>query len=156
MVFKGLSAQYSELLLQRVKTVFEFAEKYQGSYNDSLGPWVCPFYRDFSGYEVNCILGKNPMNMSYMVGYGGKFTSSKLSLPSTDQHPEHIECKGETPYFSSNNSNPNLLTGAVVGGPYVNDTYDDSRADFAHSEPTTYINAPLVGLLAYFKAFSTS
>lgn len=32
--------------------VFEFADTYRGSYNQILGPWVCPFYCDFSGYEV--------------------------------------------------------------------------------------------------------
>ncbi|KAI6696211.1 hypothetical protein NL676_016330 [Syzygium grande] len=43
------------------------------------------------------------------------------------------------------------LTGAVVGGPDIEDRYNDSRAHFVHSEPTTYINAPLVGVLAFFK-----
>ncbi|KAH7511387.1 hypothetical protein FEM48_ZijujUnG0018800 [Ziziphus jujuba var. spinosa] len=27
-------------------------DQYRGSYNDSLGPWVCPFYCDYSGYEA--------------------------------------------------------------------------------------------------------
>ncbi|KAJ4831248.1 hypothetical protein Tsubulata_014564, partial [Turnera subulata] len=31
--------------------VFSFADTYRGSYNVSLGPWVFPFYCDYSGYE---------------------------------------------------------------------------------------------------------
>lgn len=105
---------------------------------------------------MDYILGSNPLNMSFMVGYGKKFPQRihhrGSSLPSVDQHPERIDCKGGSPYYSSNNSNPNLHIGAVVGGPDINDSYSDSRVDFVHSKPTTYINAPLVGLLAYFKS----
>lgn len=101
-------------------------------------------------------MGSNPMKMSYMVGYGPKFPQRihhrGSSLPSIDQHQERIDCNGGTPYFNSKNPNPNLLTGAVVGGPDIKDAYSDSRSDFIHSEPTTYINAPLVGVLAYFKS----
>nr|QCQ73719.1 endo-(1,4)-beta-D-glucanase [Litchi chinensis] len=313
MAFRPSDAGYSARLLKRATMVFEFADKYKGSYNGSLGPWVCPFYCDFSGYEdellwgaawlfratkatyywnyvvnnihdlekysiiknvngvsytggsfaefgwdskhaginvlvsrimenspssgpfvqnadkfvcsllpdsptklvsyspggllfklggsnlqhatalsfllvvysrylkqtdrvihcgdvivnryrliqfardqVDYILGSNPLNMSYMVGYGKNFPKRihhrASSLPSIDKHPRHIDCKGGSSYFESNNPNPNLLTGAVVGGPDIKDSYADSRADFVHSEPTTYINAPFVGLLAYFKS----
>lgn len=96
------------------------------------------------------------MNMSYMVGYGPKFPERihhrASSLPSIVEHPSHISCKGGSFYFESQNPNPNLLVGAVVGGPDIKDSYTDSRADFVQSEPTTYINAPLVGLLAYFNS----
>jgi len=61
-----------------------------------------------------------------------------------------MACKEGTPYFNSSSANPNLLIGAVVGGPGEDDAYEDDRADFRKSEPTTYINAPLVGVLAYF------
>lgn len=45
-----------------------------------------------------------------------------------------------------------MLVGALVGGPGEDDVYEDDRADFRKSEPTTYINAPFVGVLAYFAA----
>lgn len=32
--------------------MFEFADTYRGSYNDSIGHGACPFYCDFSGYMV--------------------------------------------------------------------------------------------------------
>ncbi|KAF8044270.1 hypothetical protein BT93_A2305 [Corymbia citriodora subsp. variegata] len=105
--------------------------------------------------QLDYILGSNPLNMSYMVGYGEKFPQRihhrGSSLPSLDQHLQRIGCKDGTPYFQSSGPNPNLLTGAVVGGPDIQDRYNDSRADFVYSEPTTYINAPLVGVLAFFR-----
>eukprot|EP00257_Ricinus_communis_P027745 XP_025015159.1 endoglucanase 4 [Ricinus communis] len=110
----------------------------------------------FARIQVDYILGSNPMKMSYMVGYGQKFPlrihHRGSSLPSVNQHPGRIDCQGGTPYYNSNNPDPNLLVGAVVGGPDVKDSYADSRPDFVHSEPTTYINAPLVGVLAYFRS----
>ncbi|KAI3927062.1 hypothetical protein MKW92_049557 [Papaver armeniacum] len=106
--------------------------------------------------QVDYILGSNPMKMSYMVGYGQKYPQRihhrGSSLPSIDQHPNSIACSDGTPYYTTDESNRNPLIGAVIGGPDMNDVYADSRAQFINSEPTTYINAPLVGLLAYFKA----
>ncbi|KAH0463706.1 hypothetical protein IEQ34_008288 [Dendrobium chrysotoxum] len=106
--------------------------------------------------QVDYILGDNPSKMSYMVGYGDKFPQRVhhrgSSLPSIVNHSQFIACKEGTIYFNSSNPNPNPLIGAIVGGPGEDDIYEDDRADFRKSEPTTYINAPLVGLLAYFAA----
>ncbi|KAK1272893.1 Endoglucanase 23 [Acorus gramineus] len=106
--------------------------------------------------QVDYILGDNPMKMSYMVGYGDKYPQRihhrGSSLPSISSHPKFIACKEGSMYFTSSNSNQNILVGAVVGGPGEDDVYEDDRADFRKSEPTTYINAPLVGVLAYFVA----
>ncbi|KAK8567530.1 hypothetical protein V6N12_006112 [Hibiscus sabdariffa] len=106
--------------------------------------------------QVNYILGDNPLGMSYMVGYGPRFPRRihhrGSSLPSVAAHPARIGCKAGSQYYSSPNPNPNLLVGAVVGGPNVSDAFPDSRSYFQESEPTTYINAPLVGLLAFFSA----
>ncbi|KAL0380877.1 UNVERIFIED_CONTAM: Endoglucanase 8 [Sesamum angustifolium] len=106
--------------------------------------------------QVDYILGDNPLGMSYMVGYGPRYPQRihhrGSSLPSLDAHPTHIACKAGSRYFLSPNPNPNLLVGAVVGGPNSSDAFPDSRPFFQESEPTTYINAPLVGLLAYFSA----
>lgn len=32
--------------------VFEFADKYRGAYSNSLKRFVCPFYCDYSGFQV--------------------------------------------------------------------------------------------------------
>ncbi|KAL8458095.1 hypothetical protein ACS0TY_035826 [Phlomoides rotata] len=74
------------------------------------------------------------------------------SLPSIVEHPQKIDCKEGTPYFLSGSPNQNLLTGAVVGGPGVDDSFTDDHFDLVQLEPTTYVNAPL---LAYFKSRSS-
>ncbi|GMH15159.1 hypothetical protein Nepgr_017000 [Nepenthes gracilis] len=112
--------------------------------------------RQLAKRQVDYILGDNPLKMSYMVGYGTHYPQRihhrASSLPSVQAHPAHIGCKAGSRYYLSPNPNPNLLVGAVVGGPNVSDAFPDSRPFFKESEPTTYINAPLVGLLAYFSA----
>ncbi|CAM8906864.1 unnamed protein product [Rhodiola kirilowii] len=91
-----------------------------------------------------------------MVGYSNNYPQRihhrASSLPSIKDHLQVIACKEGTAYFNSSSPNPNILVGAVVGGPTNDDQYTDDRVDFRRSEPTTYINAPLVGLLAYFVA----
>ncbi|CAM8918612.1 unnamed protein product [Rhodiola kirilowii] len=103
--------------------------------------------------QVDYILGVNPIRMSYMVGYGSTFPRKihhrGSSLPSTASHPQTIGCDGGFQTYYSENPNPNILTGAVVGGPNQNDGYSDDRTDYSHSEPATYINAALVGSIAY-------
>lgn len=49
----------------------------------------------------------------------------------------------------SGSPDPNILVGAIVGGPNEHDQFPDERSDYEHSEPATYTNAPLVGTLAY-------
>ncbi|KAL9689975.1 hypothetical protein QQ045_010368 [Rhodiola kirilowii] len=106
--------------------------------------------------QVDYILGDNPLGLSYMVGYSNNYPQRihhrASSLPSIKDHLQVIACKEGTAYFNSSSPNPNILVGAVVGGPTNDDQYTDDRVDFRRSEPTTYINAPLVGLLAYFVA----
>ena len=95
------------------------------------------------------------MRMSYMVGYGPNYPKRihhrGSSLPSVAAHPQRLGCEaGVQPYFYGSAPNPNTLIGAVVGGPNQNDFFPDERRDYSHSEPTTYINAALVGPLAFF------
>lgn len=106
-------------------------------------------------FQVDYILGDNPLKMSYMVGYGPYFPKRihhrGSSLPSLSVHPQTIGCEGGfQPFFYSMNPNPNILVGAVVGGPNQNDGFPDDRQDYSHSEPATYINGAIVGPLAYF------
>ncbi|XP_029122879.2 endoglucanase 17 isoform X2 [Elaeis guineensis] len=110
--------------------------------------------------QVDYILGDNPLGMSYMVGYGGRYPRRihhrGSSLPSVRAHRGKIGCKEGTKYYMSPAPNPNVLVGAVVGGPTnISDAFPDARPVFQQSEPTTYINAPLLGLLAYFSAHPT-
>lgn len=47
--------------------MFEFADKYRGSYNDSIGYGACPFYCDFSGYMVTICVFSFLFMFSYFV-----------------------------------------------------------------------------------------
>ncbi|XP_027149270.1 endoglucanase 9 [Coffea eugenioides] len=111
--------------------------------------------RSLSKRQVDYILGENPLKMSYMVGYGSDYPRRihhrGSSLPSEAIHPQSFGCEGGfQPFYYTANPNPNILTGAVVGGPNQNDFFPDDRTDYSHSEPATYINAALVGPLAFF------
>nr|XP_004499712.1 endoglucanase 9-like [Cicer arietinum] len=111
--------------------------------------------RSIAKRQVDYILGKNPLGMSYMVGYGQNYPKRihhrGSSLPSLAAHPQTIGCDGGfNPFFHSFNPNPNILVGAIVGGPNQNDGFPDNRDDYSHSEPATYINGAFVGPLAYF------
>ncbi|KAL0422820.1 UNVERIFIED_CONTAM: Endoglucanase 24 [Sesamum latifolium] len=112
--------------------------------------------RQIAQRQVNYILGENPKGMSYMVGYSNLYPQRihhrGSSIPSTKDHSQVIGCKEGSIYFNSSDPNPNVLVGAIVGGPGEDDEYEDDRADFRKSEPTTYINAPFVGVLAFFVA----
>lgn len=102
---------------------------------------------------MDYLLGDNPLKMSYMVGYGGRYPKRihhrGSSLPSIKAHPAKIQCSAGFSVMNSAAPNPNLLIGAVVGGPDQNDRFPDQRSDYEQSEPATYTNAPLVGSLAY-------
>ncbi|XP_076913292.1 endoglucanase 24-like [Bidens hawaiensis] len=119
----------------------------------SVGPTQL---RQVAKHQVDYILGENPNGMSYMVGYSNRYPQRihhrGSSLPSVWDHPQPIGCKEGSFYFNSSSPNPNLLVGAIVGGPGEDDQYDDDRVDYKKSEPTTYVNAPFVGVLAYFAA----
>ncbi|GMH17355.1 hypothetical protein Nepgr_019196 [Nepenthes gracilis] len=104
--------------------------------------------------QVDYILGDNPLKMSYMVGYGANYPRRihhrGSSLPAVASHPEVIGCNGGFQFLYTSHPNPNILVGAIVGGPNQYDAYSDDRTDYSHSEPATYINGAMIGPLAYF------
>ncbi|XP_031129866.1 endoglucanase 1-like [Ipomoea triloba] len=108
--------------------------------------------------QVDYILGDNPARMSYMVGFGQRYPQHihhrGSSVPAVKQHPGRIGCSDGFQYFYSGSPNPNVLVGAIVGGPDNRDNFADDRNNYQQSEPATYINAPLVGALAFFSARS--
>ncbi|ESQ53147.1 hypothetical protein EUTSA_v10027420mg, partial [Eutrema salsugineum] len=113
-------------------------------------------FRHLAKRQVDYILGDNPMKISYMVGYGNHYPRQihhrGASSPSIASHPTAIKCLEGWNVFASPKPDPNLLVGALVGGPNVDDKFVGGRTNASETEPTTYINAPFVGLLAYFKA----
>lgn len=104
-------------------------------------------------FQVDYILGSNPKNMSYMVGYGSNYPQQihhrGASIVSIKWNQTAVTCQdGFKIWFNRNAPNPNVLEGAVVS-PDENDNYIDSRGDYQLAEPTTVVVAPLVGVLAY-------
>jgi hypothetical protein len=89
--------------------------------------------------QIDYILGNNPANMSYVIGFGSKYPT----------HPHHRAANGYT-YAGGENSNPakHLLTGALVGGPDMTDKYIDDVNQFQYTEVAIDYNAGFVGALA--------
>ena len=104
-------------------------------------------------FQVDYILGKNPLHFSYMVGFSTKYPKHihhrGASIPSIGVLPRKVSCKeGVSSWFNTNSPNPNTHVGAIVGGPDANDQFKDQRSDSSHLEPATYINAAAVGAVA--------
>ncbi|RAL50995.1 hypothetical protein DM860_005351 [Cuscuta australis] len=111
----------------------------------------------FAQSQVDYILGDNPRTTSYMVGYGTNYPQQVhhrgSSIVSIKENPAFVSCRGGyATWYSSKNSDPNLLVGAIVGGPDAYDSFADHRDNFEQTEPATYNSAPLIGVLARLHA----
>ncbi|KAK6137294.1 hypothetical protein DH2020_028966 [Rehmannia glutinosa] len=94
----------------------------------------------FAKSQVDYILGDNPRATSYMVGYGNNY-------------PRQVHHRASSIVsYKQKGGDPNLLTGAIVGGPDAYDNFADQRDNYEQTEPATYNNAPLIGLLARLHA----
>ena len=103
-----------------------------GWYNDFVEPNL--EFDEFAIGQLNYILGDNPPEMSYVIGFGDRYPLA----------PHH---RGSHPINGSNPTDPaqNLLVGALVGGPGSSDdfSHNDRRDDFKTNEVATGYNAPL-------------
>ncbi|TQD93288.1 hypothetical protein C1H46_021110 [Malus baccata] len=111
----------------------------------------------FAKSQVDYILGDNPRATSYMVGYGNNYPRQvhhrASSIVSYKKDSSFVSCRGGyATWFSRKASDPNLLTGAIVGGPDAYDNFADQRDNYEQTEPATYNNAPLLGILARLNA----
>ena len=94
------------------------------------------------------MLGKNPQHMSFLVGYGKKFPQFVHHRGASIPANAKTGCKDGWQWLDSSDPNPNVATGALVGGPFLNETYIDSRNNSMQGEPSTYNSAVIVGLLS--------
>ncbi|XP_022727945.1 endoglucanase 11-like [Durio zibethinus] len=109
----------------------------------------------FAKSQVDYILGSNSMNMSYLVGYGSKYPTRVhhrgASIVSYRENKGFIGCiQGYDNWYSRQEPNPNVLVGALVGGPDCQDNFMDQRDNYMLTEACTYNTAPLVGVFARF------
>jgi hypothetical protein len=103
-------------------------------YSDTVKP--DSRYTEFANNQVDYILGDNPRNASYMIGFGENYP----------QQPHHRAATGNAPYGQPAE---HILFGALVGGPgSTNDfDYNDDRNDWVTNEVGTGYNAPLTSAL---------
>lgn len=88
------------------------------------------------------------MKMSYLVGYGDKYPQYVHHRGASIPANAKTSCSDGFKWLNSSKPNPNVATGALVGGPFLNESYIDSRNNSMQGEPSTYNSAVLVGLLS--------
>uniref|UniRef100_A0ACD5XTU9 Uncharacterized protein n=1 Tax=Avena sativa TaxID=4498 RepID=A0ACD5XTU9_AVESA len=103
--------------------------------------------RNFAISQANYILGDNPMKLSYLVGYGSNYPQQVHHRGASIPSDVKTGCKGFD-YLHSTSPNPNIAMGALVGGPFQNDSFVDLRDNAVQTESSTYNSGTLVGLLA--------
>ena len=98
--------------------------------------------------QARYVLGDNPASRSYVVGVGAN--------PPTHEHHAGASCPAYTTgrpcdfgTYADADANPNVLYGALVGGPDVADGYADVRSDYVKNEVAVDYNAGFTGVLAY-------
>lgn len=106
--------------------------------------------------QIDYVLGINPKNMSYMVGWGKKYPKQvhhrAASIPKS---AGKVGCKQGYKYRDANSPNPHVIEGAMVMGPDKNDKYVDRRTNYNQAEPTLAGNAALIGALVSLSTATT-
>ena len=86
-------------------------------------------YIDFVKSQINYILGDNPANVNYVVG-------AEENSPKAVHHRGSSAGRSSTPSY-----NLFPLYGALAGGPGMDDSYTDSRANYQINEVALDYNA---------------
>ncbi|KAF7144693.1 hypothetical protein RHSIM_Rhsim04G0167400 [Rhododendron simsii] len=103
--------------------------------------------------KADYMLGKNPKSVSYVVGYGQTYPvhvhHRGASIASVSVLHSSVGClQGFDTWYRRPKANPNVIQGALVGGPTKNDNFSDDRSNYEQTEPTISASAPLVGLFS--------
>uniref|UniRef100_A0A0E0IIW2 Endoglucanase n=1 Tax=Oryza nivara TaxID=4536 RepID=A0A0E0IIW2_ORYNI len=111
--------------------------------------------------QADYILGRNPLRLSYMVGYGRRYPARVhhrgASIVSHKEDGRFIGCvQGFDDWFGRGRANPNVLAGAIVGGPSRRDEFRDDRANYMQTEACTYNTAPMVAVFARLHRLTTA
>ncbi|EXC00970.1 Endoglucanase 24 [Morus notabilis] len=104
--------------------------------------------RKFVRSQADYVLGENPMKMSFLVGYGDKYPQYVHHRGASIPVDAKTGCTDGFKWLDSTEPNPNVAIGALVGGPFQNETFIDSRNNSMQVEPSTYNSAVMVGLLS--------
>lgn len=115
-----------------------FAQRSQGNNTLAAG------YACWARKQIRLMLGD--AGASYVVGYGLD--------PPTQPHHRTASCPGATPpcgfsYFNTPDPNPNVIAGALVGGPNLDGSLADNRSNYVNLEVAVDYNAAFTGVLAF-------
>jgi len=89
--------------------------------------------------QMDYILGDNPMDRCYLVGYAGN----------SAVQPHHRASHGSTTNSMTDpHDSKHCLWGALVGGPDYDDKHVDDRTDYVYNEVAIDYNAGFVGAAA--------
>jgi hypothetical protein len=134
--------------LARSPSGYAFLNGWGSARYNAAAQLQCLVYRKYTGREdfadwargqMEYLLGDNPLNRSYEVGYGDNYP----------QHPHHRAAHGST--TNSPDDPPqhkHTLWGALVGGPDLEDNHNDDIWDYIYNEVAIDYNAGFVGALA--------
>jgi len=99
--------------------------------------------------------------MSYLVGFGTNYPQKAhhrgSSIPSIFTLHDKVDCvQGFESWYKRSEPNPNVLYGALIGGPDSSDSFTDDRDNYEQNEPTTTAAAPLIGLFSKMQSVFSS
>ena len=96
-------------------------------------------FADWAEGQMEYIMGKNPMNRPYIVGYS----------PTAASHPHHRAAHGSSTLSMDDPADQtHVLWGALVGGPDATDWHRDITKDYIYNEVAVDYNAAVTGALA--------
>ncbi len=96
-------------------------------------------FADWAKGQMEYIMGSNPMNRSYIVGYSENCA----------KHPHHRAAHGsKTLNMDDPEEHCHTLWGALVGGPDLEDFHNDVTSDYVYNEVAVDYNAAFVGAAA--------
>lgn len=96
-------------------------------------------YSRFARSQIDYLLGANPANLSYLIGYGEQY-------PLNPHHrTAHASWSND---IQSPTENRHRLIGALVGGPDMEDKHNDERGDHKSNEVAVDYNAGFTSALA--------
>ncbi|XP_037460491.1 endoglucanase 22-like [Triticum dicoccoides] len=118
------------------------------------GPAHADELRSLARAQTDYVLGANPAGVSYLVGYGQRLPRRMhhrgASIVSHRGDGRFIGCmQGYDNWFLRRGANPNVVIGAIVGGPDHLDRFRDRRDNYMQTEACTYNTAPMVGIFAH-------
>ena len=95
-------------------------------------------YETFYKEQIDYVLGVNPDNRSYVVGYG------ENSPRNAHHRTAHASWMND---LDIPDENRHILYGALVGGPNEDGSYEDDRGNYINNEVATDYNAGFTAIL---------